>query len=132
MPKVALADTIREWEKLLRAAEARLGESPVLAKHIQALRADFESLRQLDSLRVRLAAERQEATQKLHAVRERGKTDAISLRAMLVSELGPHNEGLVEFDIRPRRPRSRRKKADAGSPSGDEPREVLSAPTGEI
>ena len=51
---------------------------------------------------------------------------------MLKAELGPHNEKLVEFDVRPRRPRSRRKKADAGSPSGDERSESLPTPPGEI
>lgn len=108
MPKVALADTLSDWDRLLRAAESHAGKFPALGKLIEALRTDLDSLRRLDALRLRLTAERQDATQQLNEVRDHGKTAAISLRQQLMAEIGPRDEGLVEFGMTPlRRPRRR-------------------------
>ena len=106
MPKVALTDTLGDWERLIRAAEGRAGEHPALRKYIDALRVDLENLHRLVALRDRLTGQRQETTQQLHAVRDEGKLAAICLRQQLKSELGPRNEGLTEFGVRPLRRRS--------------------------
>jgi len=104
MPKVALSDTLRDWQDLLTAAEERAPEVKGLGLKLEVLRQDFERLQELEALRKKLKADRQEATQQLHAVRERGKDHAIGVRALLQAAAGHRNQGLVRYGIHPRRP----------------------------
>lgn len=103
MPKVALADTLRDWQDLLTAAEDRVPEVKGLGQKLEELRQDLERLQELETLRKKLKADRQEATQQLHAVRERGKDHAIKVRALLQAAAGHRNQGLVRYGIHPRR-----------------------------
>jgi hypothetical protein len=119
MPKVSLADTFRDWDKLLTAAEKHRHGPGGIDEKIDALREEYERLRALDDLRLKLTAERQEATRQLYATRERGKDCAIMLRQALRSEIGPHSAALVELGMRPLRPRPRRRRgASAEAASG--------------
>jgi hypothetical protein len=118
MPKVAIAETFRDWDKLLTAAAELAASVPGLAKHLAALTLLNQRVRELEALRIRLQAERQRATQDLHAAREEGKVAAMQVRLALKAAFGHADEGLVAFNIRPRRSRrSRRPVAPTPAPA---------------
>jgi hypothetical protein len=124
MPKVALADTLLEWESLLAAAAEQGAGVPELEKHLARLQAQLEQTRKLEALRQRLQAQRQKATQDLAAARREGDDLKIRLRELLIATFGPKWEGLTQFGVRPRRgfrrlPASR--KASATSQDSTEP-----------
>ena len=113
MPKVALADTLVDWDSLIAAARRRVAKHPEITPILEALEALRDRSKALEAERQSLQARRQVATQELRQAREEGKDVAIRLRAMMKYLLGTRNEGLVEFNVRPRRPYGPRKK---GSP----------------
>ena len=115
MPKVALADTLWEWESLLAAAAEKGEGIPGLAEQLAELRAALERARALEGLRQRLQAERQQATVDLAALRVEGGDLASRIRGRLVAQFGTHSEGLVQFGIRLRR--GRRASSRSRSPS---------------
>jgi hypothetical protein len=116
MPKVAIADTFRDWEGLLAAAERIADQEPGLPAHIAALRATFEALREVNELRRNLEGRRREAAQRFTALREEGLEKSLRLRALIRSTLGHRSEGLVEYGMKPRRSYRRRAAAD-GDPT---------------
>jgi len=101
MPKVALADTLFDWESLLVAATEKGAGVPGLEVHLAKLRAAIAQGRELDALRQRLQAERQKATQDLAATRLDGDDLAIRIRELLVATFGPRAEELVQFGVQP-------------------------------
>ena len=113
MPKVALADTLVDWDSLIAAARRQVVKYPEIMPVLEAMERLRDRSKTLEAERQSLQARRQVATQELREAREEGKDVAIRLRAMMKYLLGTRNEGLVEFNIRPRRPYGRRKK---GSP----------------
>jgi seryl-tRNA synthetase len=113
MPKVALADTLVEWDSLIAAARRRVAKHPEIVPVLEALESLRDRSKALKAERESLQARRQVATQELKQAREEGKDFAIRLRSALKSALGTQNEALVEFNVRPRRPYGPRKK---GSP----------------
>ena len=120
MPKVSLADTLFDWEGLIFAATEKGEGVPGLEARLAELRAALERARELEALRQRLQAERQQATQELAATRREGQDLTIAVRGMLVAAFGPRWKGLVQFGIHPhstrRRPSTSRK---ASAPSND-------------
>ena len=112
MPKVAIADTFRDWEELLSAAERIADQEPGLSSRTAELRATFEALREVDELRRNLEGRRREAAQRFRALREEGKEKALRLRSFVRTTLGHRNEGLVEYGMKPRRSYRRRDAAD--------------------
>jgi hypothetical protein len=121
MPKVALADTRDDWTQLLQTASP-YGEVKDLKVHLAELQGALARLRELESLREHLQAQRQRATQELNEVREAGKVVAIQIRSILRGALGHDNPMLVQFNMRPRR-NSRRKKAPSPVPDSPTPSE---------
>src|SRR5947208_4805061 len=116
MPKVALADTLLEWEGLLAAAAEQGAGVAGLEDRLAQLRAALERARELDLRRQRLQAERQKATQDLAATRAEGKELTMAIRGMLLATFGPRWQGLVQFGIRPL-PTRRRRAAPRKSPA---------------
>ena len=114
MPKVAVADTMDDWEQLLRAAEP-FAEHKGLKVHLDDLRFALARLKELEALRAHLQAQRQAATQDLNATRDTGKVMAIQVRSILKGILGHNSERLVQFKIRPRRSGYRKKASPPGS-----------------
>jgi hypothetical protein len=107
MPKIALADTLREWESLLAAAAEKGTGVPALGRPLEELQATLERTRALADLRVKLQASLQKATQDLEASREEGRQLTIRVRSLLKAAFGLNWEGLVQFGVRPRRKRRR-------------------------
>jgi hypothetical protein len=104
MPKVSWAETINDWDLLLHLAEP-YGEVKDLKVHLAELQAALQRLQGLKNLRDELQARRQRATQEMGETRESGKDVAIQIRSILRGVLGPSNELLVQFNVRPRRSR---------------------------
>ena len=124
MPKIAIADTLREWESLLAAAAEKGAAIPGVEENVAQLQAALERTRALDALRLRLQAERQQATVDLAASRREGQDLAIGLRGRLVAAFGSRWEGLAQFGIRLRRGRRRSpasRKASSPSPDASQP-----------
>jgi len=122
MPKVALADTLFEWESLLAAAAEQGAGVPEVEKHLAMLQAALEQTRKLDALRQSLQAQSLKATQDLAAARREGDDLTLRLRGLLIAVFGPKWEGLTQFGMRPRRPYGRRAKSrKASALSGDSP-----------
>ncbi|HEX9941945.1 MAG TPA: hypothetical protein VGG03_08015 [Thermoanaerobaculia bacterium] len=115
MPKVALADTFKDWDQLLQAAEPH-SDAKELKVHLAELETALHRLRELEARREHLRAQRQQATQELVEVREAGKLVAIQIRSILKGVFGHGSERLVEFNMRPRR---RRRKDAPPSPVPD-------------
>jgi len=113
MPKVALADTLLDWELLIAAARERFGDRPELKPFLEQLQERLDRARELDRERKSLEARRQQATQDLGEVRDQGKQLAIRTRAILKGLLGSSDEGLTQFKIRPRRPYGKRQASPA-------------------
>ncbi len=116
MPKVALADTLQDWEGLLAAATEKGTGVPGLEDRLAELRSALERARNLDARRQRLQAESQQATQDLTATRQDGEDLTIAIRGMLLAAFGPAWKGLVQFGIRPRSGRRRSPPARKASP----------------
>lgn len=104
MPKVALADTIKDWEMLLRAA-AEHADKKGLKVHLDQLETRLRRLQELEARRAHLRAELQAATQELNEVREAGKTNTVEIRSILKGIFGHGSERLTQFNMRPRRSR---------------------------
>ena len=113
MPKVALADTLVDWDLLIASARKRVAKHPEIMPVLEALERLRDRSKALEAERQSLQARRQVATQELREAREEGKDVAIRLRSMLKSALGTQNEALVEFNVRPRRPYGPRKKGSS-------------------
>jgi DNA repair exonuclease SbcCD ATPase subunit len=104
LPKIALADLLHDWERLLETAEQRVEEFPVLAPDLAALRADLARVRELEVERAQLQAARQKASRELDRVKAHGTDQARDVRNRLRSLLGSRNPLHREFKIRPLRP----------------------------
>lgn len=104
MPKVALAETLTDWDQLLRAAMPH-GDVKDLKLHLARLQTALDRVRELEALRKDLQARHQRATQELNEVRDAGKVAAIEVRSILKGIFGHSSERLVQFNMRPRRSR---------------------------
>ena len=116
MPKIALADTLQEWQSLFTG----LGESPALdTPALRALREELrlmiEATQELVAEQNSLQARRQAITQQLRMTRGQGDDLVIKVRASITSVLGHSNEALVRFGIRPTRRRARTTKVVAAA-----------------
>ena len=112
MPKVALAETLVEWELLIASARKHAEGRPHLAELLDELQKRLDRAKALDIERHALRAKRQQATRDLENARDEGKELAIRTRSTLKAMFGLQHEGLVQFNIRPRRPYGKRKQKD--------------------
>lgn len=108
------------WEQLLAAVEAHESDLPVLAPYKTFLRQSLDRLRVAKSHQEMLSASRKQATQEVEQ-RVGESRDLVSrLRSLVKAELGPRDERLKLFGIKPI-PLHRAPKGGAegtGSPDG--------------
>ena len=109
MPKIALAETLKEGDSLVAALDEG---GPLDLPHLRELRDDLASLlgaiRELAAEQADLKARGQAVTQQLRITRRKGQDLVIKARAAIRGTLGHNNEFLVRFNIRPARRRARR------------------------
>jgi hypothetical protein len=112
----AFSDVVREWESLLAAVEARLGNRVGVEPHRAALAQSVDKARTTKTLQETHDTNRQSTTQDLKAVLVEGKDRMIRLRGAIRAELGPTTEQLKQFGIRPIRRRLLQPQDTAPSP----------------
>jgi hypothetical protein len=119
------ADLFRDWEKL----EAACRDNLDLLTSAEPLRLAVESLltrgRELKNRQDSLTAQKQLATQELELVKEEGREATRRLRGAVKSILGTRNELLVQFNVKPLRPRKARKATPPPTTPGFETFETL-------
>src|SRR5262245_31193421 len=120
MPMIqSFADTIRDWDLLLMATIDNAESLASAETQRAALEATLAEARALKARQDSFDANRQQATQELNALLERGREEARRLRGMAKGLLGTKNERLVQFQVAPIR-RRRRSTAPAASSDGSE------------
>ena len=111
MPKVSLADSVDDWDKLLATAGAFADDIPGLKRFLVQLKRVRDRTLKLEARRLHLQAESQVVTQELRGQKDKGKDLAISIRWELKAALGHTHPRLVEFGVKPRRSRRSKKLA---------------------
>jgi hypothetical protein len=108
MPTTSMADFMTDWDKLLKRVTANSAELPDLSVYsaplAQILEAAKEGIAELDGHR----GVKQEATKTLKEVLTQGSLAATKLRAAVKAHYGRDSERLVEYNMRPVRPRKRK------------------------
>jgi hypothetical protein len=107
MPKEARAEMFGDWETLLGGVDDWLADIPSLRPLRDEMAAMIRDTKELASEQISLKARAQAVTQQLRIMQGRGKDLAVQLRAAVRSHYGHRNEGLVRFNMRPVRRRSR-------------------------
>lgn len=102
MPKVALADSLMDWEKLIANASVHEADDPILAQNLAALRAVLARAKETAAYQVHLEAERQVATQALAQDKAQGKHLAMQVRHSLRAIYGATGPRLAAFGMKPR------------------------------
>jgi hypothetical protein len=102
MPKVALADSLVDWEKLIANASVHEADDPILAQNLEALRVVLERAKETAALRLRLEAESRAATQALAEDKTRGKDLASRVRHSLRAIYTARGPRLPAFGMKPR------------------------------
>src|SRR3954470_15912008 len=108
MPSTSIADFVTDWDGLLKRVTANSTELPDLTVYSAPLVQILEAAK--DGIAGSLAhrGAKQEATQTLKEVLIQGKVAASRLRSALKAHYGPKSERLVEYKMRPVRPRVRK------------------------
>lgn len=104
VPKESLALTVRQWEQILDASDANGADLAFLETNKMELRGLLERAKSLSIRQAALAAERQQVTRDLDAVKERGRDIATRMRLGIRQQYG-EGEKLLEFGLQPRRAR---------------------------
>lgn len=120
MPNNAsLADVILEADHSLAACKANAHLLPSIERYRAPLEVAVTGLKALDFQRQTLIADKQKLSQDLKAAVRLVKDLLLHLRAAVRADIGPRSEKLVEFNVAPLRPRSR--KAKPAEPEGVKP-----------
>ncbi len=102
MPKVAIAESLSDWEGLLTSASAVPLDDALLGENLEELRTLLEQAKELYALRMRLEGERRAAAQALAETTEQAKTIASRIRSTLKGVYGFNSSQLIRFGVKPR------------------------------
>jgi hypothetical protein len=118
MPNVnSFADVTLDWEGLLAALETHPDLWNLLEAERLALESDLLLVRDLKARQEAHRAGRQEMTQQIKAVVDRGRGRAIAIRAVAKGKIGFRNEKLVHFHVAPVRSRKRKPEVEIEPPT---------------
>ena len=134
MPKDSLADLLGELETLVSGMDDWLADVPQMQPLRNEVASVLQETRDLAAEQSSLTARRQAATQQLRILKGQGRDLVIKTRAAIRSYYGHRNEGLVRFNIRPVRRRSRAIPEGVGiaMPAPAEPPTALPPATGTL
>jgi hypothetical protein len=130
----SFADVTSQWQKLLAACA---DNAPLLTNaepQRLALEKILKDLLDLKALQDSFRGAKQEARQKLEKTLQEGREAARRLQSGVKANIGTNSERLVQFDIKPNRPRGPRKNKDKPAPApaaGGIPPAHLAAPAEE-
>jgi hypothetical protein len=114
MPRNSIADVTTDLQNLDGTVRASAADVPGVGVHMTSLGEVLGGLQDLNASVETRKGLKQEESQKRRALLKQGKDLAIQIRAALKAHFGPRSERLVEFGIRPLRPRK-------GSSTNNEP-----------
>jgi hypothetical protein len=99
--------TLNGWERLLASLEVNAPDFPQLESYRTQLKAMLEAARESAAHQAAMAATKQEATKRLQGTLADGRKLANFLRNGVRQHYGNRAEKLVEFDLKPLRPKAR-------------------------
>jgi hypothetical protein len=102
MPKVAIAESLSDWEGLVSSAGDLPLDDALLSEHLAELRTLLAQAKELHARRMELEGERRAAAQALGKVTGQAKTIAGRIRSKLKGVYGPNSSQLLRFGIKPR------------------------------
>ncbi|HEY0555501.1 MAG TPA: hypothetical protein VGG20_14665 [Thermoanaerobaculia bacterium] len=102
MPKVAVAESLSDWEGLVTSASSASLDDSLLGEHLEELRALLKQAKKLHARRQRLEGERRATAKALAETTEQAKTVASRIRSKLKGVYGPNSSQLVRFGMKPR------------------------------
>jgi hypothetical protein len=116
MPSTSMADFMTDWDALLKRVAANGAELPDLSAYsaplAQILEAAKEGIAEADGHR----GAKQEAIKTLRGILTQGSLAATKLRAAVKAHYGRDSERLVEYNMRPIRPRKRKPATPVATP----------------
>ncbi|HET9210630.1 MAG TPA: hypothetical protein VFR03_09540 [Thermoanaerobaculia bacterium] len=102
MPKVAIAESLSDWEGLLTSASGIPFDDALLSGELQELRTLLTRAKELHARRMQLEGERRAAARALEEITAQAKTMAGRIRSKLKGVYGPNSSQLIRFGIKPR------------------------------
>lgn len=99
---------VLDWEQLLSAVQENEGILPDIQAEKDELQQVLDAARSMKVRRESYRAARQQATQDLKALVQKGNEFAMRIRQAAKFKIGPRSERLVQFNAAPLRPRARR------------------------
>lgn len=102
MPKVAIAESLSDWEGLLSSASGVPLDDALLSEQLAALQTLLAQAKALHARRMELEGERRAAAQALNEVTGQAKTIASQIRSKLKGVYGPNSDQLIRFGMKPR------------------------------
>jgi hypothetical protein len=102
MPKVAIAESLSDWEGLITSASKASLADALLGENVEELRTLLKQAKKLHVRRQRLEGERQATAQALAETTEQAKTIASQIRSKLKGAYGPTSSQLIRFGMKPR------------------------------
>jgi hypothetical protein len=122
MPKNSLADFMADWDRLVKNVTTNAADLPDLTLY----KAPLEQL--LTKAQEGMARSKihqglkQEENKAVQALMDAGKEAAVKLRAAIKAHLGPRSERLIDYGMKPLRPRSKTsRKAKKPEPNNPAP-----------
>jgi hypothetical protein len=109
----AFSDLLTDWDSLLGAVADHGNDLARVEPYRSALADTLAQIKATKSLQVSHRATKQRSTQQLKAMLIEAKDRAARLRGAIRAEMGTANEQLVQFGIRPLRPRVTRSQQSA-------------------
>jgi hypothetical protein len=102
MPKVAIAESLSDWEGLVSSASGVPFDDALLGEQLEELRALLARAKELHVRRMELEGERRATAQALVEITAQAKTMASQIRSKLKGVYGPNSSQLVRFGVKPR------------------------------
>lgn len=96
-----LSNLLAGWEQLFAAVEAHEAELPGLAPYKSSLRESLDRVRESKNHQEVLTASRRQATRDLQQRLQEGADLVSRLRSQVKAELGPRDERLKLFGVKP-------------------------------
>jgi len=103
MPRFSQDESVRLWERLSEAGQVNPKLRAHFHRELALLKQSAHEVRALQIKRSRLMAEQQLLTQECAAAFAKGNDLSIRIRLAVKATLGPKDERLTQFGIKPRR-----------------------------